>query len=594
MGVLGEIPSGVSPSPDMMGAPGGVTPVEGGPSGGSGAPGGPQDDETCSEASFSSTEEPLSPEEKMAMAISLKDAGNKLFKEGNFSGALEKYKEGEKHLKKATGSEATAVSVQLSSNSCMCCLKLERWQQAIDAANRVLTTEPKNLKALYRRAIARSNLGYLSQAKEDLMAVIAVDSTNAEARKELAKLKEKILAAKAEDKKAYSGLFSRASGLYDDREAEREKKKKEEEAENARRKTEWQKEMEKRKEKGLEEEGFEEWLKKTKEAEEKEREQRQKEQAKRDTPLGGLKRRSTKEGSPSSSSNTTNSSSSVMEVDEEDAEIIKETKKMGYCYFRRNLTDEEKELNAQNRPTKITTAADEVSPHSEASSNRDASTHKTAEGKSISQWNAKGTTYEEKDVSPWARTRFAERLQEAHVLCGNGESASPEALLQACLKATEALGKDGATKTDDTAMQQLMKGCFTTKVETVSVGEVTGDAHLAVVRGTRRVFFDMKCSLQLSVKCSAAGPLSLPGRDTGAANAMKDGLGSYESKGTLTLPDVSSADGSGMSWLDGSSLSLATPPSALFKPMVDEAIMKFKESVAEKIQAFLDDCKALP
>ena len=67
-----------------------------------------------------------------------------------------------------------------------------------------------------------------------------------------------------------------------------------------------------------------------------------------DSPQGGLQRRNNK-GSSSSS----NSSSSMMEVDEEDAEIIKETKKMGYCYFRRDLTEEEKRLNAQNRPTKI-------------------------------------------------------------------------------------------------------------------------------------------------------------------------------------------------------------------------------------------------
>ena len=53
---------------------------------------------------------------------------------------------GVKHLKGATASEAIAVSVQLSSNSCMCCLKLQRWQQAIAAANEVLSKEPQNPK----------------------------------------------------------------------------------------------------------------------------------------------------------------------------------------------------------------------------------------------------------------------------------------------------------------------------------------------------------------------------------------------------------------------------------------------------------------
>ncbi|KAL8274431.1 hypothetical protein Esti_001591 [Eimeria stiedai] len=543
--------------------------------------GGPQDEDTCSESSFLSSDEALSAEETLAAAVSLKDAGNALFKEGKFSEALEKYQEGVKRLKRASGSEAIAVSVQLSSNSCMCCLKLERWQEAIETANKVLTKEPQNLKALYRRAIARGNLGRLQDAKDDLMEVLKVDRTNADARKELQRIKDKVQAAKAQDKKAYSGLFSRASGLYDDREAERERKKKEEEAEKARRRTEWEKEMQTRKEKGEEEEGFETWLSKTKEAEEKEREEKQKQQAKLESPTGGLKRRSSKDTKSSSSS------SSLMEVDDEDAAIIKETKKMGYCYFRRDMTEEEKKLNAQNRPTKISSET-LCSPQAETPTSRD---QDKVPAKSISQWNAKGTTYEEKDVSPWARTRFAERLSEASVSHGITEPSSADALIAACMKMSEALGKEGAQ--DEKAMEDVLKSCFSTKIETTSVDEVFGEAHLAVVRGTRRVFFDLKCQLHIQLNCSSAGPLSLPGGDDPKRGPLKD-LKGYQAKGTLMLPEVSSADGSGMSWLEGSSLHLDPPPPAFLKPMVDEAVKNFKESVADRIQAFLDDCKALP
>lgn len=38
------------------------------------------------------------------------------------------------------------------------------------------------------------------------------------------------------------------------------------------------------------------------------------------------------------------------------------------------------------------------------------------------------------DVSPWARTRFAERLQEASAECGGSTNASPEALLEVSSK----------------------------------------------------------------------------------------------------------------------------------------------------------------
>ncbi|CDJ42772.1 hypothetical protein ETH_00032030 [Eimeria tenella] len=242
---------GISPSPAPplpVGPPSGAPMDEEGQPGPSGGPPRtPRDEDTCSEASSMSTDELMSPAEKLQAAINLKDEGNALFKEGQYEQALERYKAGVKHVKGSQDSDAIAVSVQLSSNSCMCCLKLERWQQAITAANQVLATEPKNPKALYRRAVAKSNLGELSDAKDDLMAVIAIDKANAEARKELQKIREKIQAAKAEDKKAYSGLFSRASGLYDDREEARERRKKEEEAERARKRAEWEKDMAARK-----------------------------------------------------------------------------------------------------------------------------------------------------------------------------------------------------------------------------------------------------------------------------------------------------------------------------------------------------------
>ncbi|XP_026190725.1 sperm-associated antigen 1A [Cyclospora cayetanensis] len=480
MGSAEESSSGF-PSPDLVGPPGGALGEEGSPMEASGPPGGPHEEDTCSEVSSMSGDEPLSAEEKLAMAISLKDAGNALFKEGQYEQALQKYKEGGKRVKGSSSSEAIAVSVQLSSNSCMCCLKLEKWQEAVEAANGVLQKEPKNLKALYRRALAKSNLGSLSSARDDLMAVLAVDKANADARKELHKLREKIQAAKEGDKKVgFLGVHCRA-------------------------------------EKGESEEDFDTWLTRTKEAEEKEREEKQKQQAKSGTPLGGLKRRGSKDGGGSGSNN----SSSVMEVDEEDAAIINETKKM--------------------------------------------------------------------DVSPWARTRFAERLQEAAANCGSAGMPSPEALLEVCRKATEALGSGGVK--DEQAVQDVLKGCYSTKIETLNVQDVSGDAHLAVVRGSRRVFFDMKCSIKLKVSCSSAGPLALPGDDN---SVLKEGIGGYESKGTLTLPDVSSADGSGMSWLQGCSVSLSSAPSPLLKPLVDEALAMYKESVAEKIQAFLDDCKALP
>lgn len=173
---------------------------------------------------------------------------------------------------------------------------------------------------------------------------------------------------------------------------------------------------------------------------------------------------------------------------------------------------------------------------------------------------------------------------------GNTQPANSQELLAACMKATEALGKDGMK--GDKAMESFLKNCITTTIETSSVDDVSGDAHLAVVRGSRRVFFEMCCSIKFKILCSSiVAPPSPSGRKS---SGLKDVLGSYESKGTLKLSDVSSADSNGMSWLADSKLSLETPVPPLFQSVVEESFKKYKESVAEKIQAFLDDCKALP
>ena len=45
------------------------------------------------------------------------------------------------------------------SNLAACLLKLEMWDLASSAATRALVYDPKHIKALYRRALARKELG---------------------------------------------------------------------------------------------------------------------------------------------------------------------------------------------------------------------------------------------------------------------------------------------------------------------------------------------------------------------------------------------------------------------------------------------------
>ncbi|KAF0694671.1 Aste57867_14441 [Aphanomyces stellatus] len=68
----------------------------------------------------------------------------------------------------------------------------------------VLETEPRNIKALYRRALARSALGHHSAAKLDLEAIIAFEPSNPQANEALDKLRVQVAA------RTHHGTFNAA------------------------------------------------------------------------------------------------------------------------------------------------------------------------------------------------------------------------------------------------------------------------------------------------------------------------------------------------------------------------------------------------
>ena len=76
--------------------------------------------------------------------------GNDFFKQEKWGEAAEKYR--------AAALLGGPQPVYLS-NFAACLLKLEMWEVANSAASRALVYDPKHVKALYRRALARKELG---------------------------------------------------------------------------------------------------------------------------------------------------------------------------------------------------------------------------------------------------------------------------------------------------------------------------------------------------------------------------------------------------------------------------------------------------
>lgn len=170
----------------------------------------------------------MSPEEKQEKAKKRKADGTALFLEKRFREASSAYEDAaswafdDDSEGEGGGEEIPEDDKELYtscySNAAMCYVKTGSWTDAIKAASKVLAVEgyENNLKALYRRGLAKLNLGSLKEAKADLMAAYKVDNKNKDVRKALAKLKEKHAEAKKKEKNAFGGMFGKVS-MYDDK-----------------------------------------------------------------------------------------------------------------------------------------------------------------------------------------------------------------------------------------------------------------------------------------------------------------------------------------------------------------------------------------
>jgi len=189
-------------------------------------------------------------DEKMDKAHEIKDQGNKLYKEGKFSDAVDKYEEAASlfHycystdpgwrknnrgidddvlvLVDDTGSDADEKN-QIIKLRLQCCLnlaqskiKLAKFDEAVIASTSALEWEPDNIKALYRRAEARvrpsSATAYDHDcAIKDLNKASQLDPEDKVVSSLLKTLREDRRQQRAKDKGTFEGMFDRGE-IYDE------------------------------------------------------------------------------------------------------------------------------------------------------------------------------------------------------------------------------------------------------------------------------------------------------------------------------------------------------------------------------------------
>jgi tetratricopeptide (TPR) repeat protein len=168
----------------------------------------------------------MTPEERLEKATKLKEHGTSEFTSGSPTTAAELYKKAAELVDEDEDDEPLPdqekdMYIKCWGNAAMCYVKTSSWSDVIYCCNKVLNRCPEeansNIKVVYRRGLAKLNVGELKDAKTDLMAAYGMDNKNKDVRKAIDDLKTRMADARKKEKETFGGIFGKAS-LYDEKE----------------------------------------------------------------------------------------------------------------------------------------------------------------------------------------------------------------------------------------------------------------------------------------------------------------------------------------------------------------------------------------
>jgi len=157
----------------------------------------------------------------LKIASDCKEYGNKAFKAGDLSVALDKYQKGLRYLNEEpdldgesdeTKDKLSALRISLNSNSALMNMKLGAWDETVRAADSALAiatiSDKDKAKALYRKGFALVRLKDEDGAIESLEAAKKLAPEDAAVVNELAAVKKAAAARLAKEKAAYKKFFA--------------------------------------------------------------------------------------------------------------------------------------------------------------------------------------------------------------------------------------------------------------------------------------------------------------------------------------------------------------------------------------------------
>eukprot|EP00760_Papus_ankaliazontas_P017214 PhM_4_TR17070/c0_g1_i1/m.87207/K09571/FKBP4_5; FK506-binding protein 4/5 len=172
-----------------------------------------------------STEESV--EDKIKAAQTRREQGNAYFKAGKLVAAAQKYNrslefldcaEGRMELDEEDGKKRKrevdiTMRVPVLNNLSQVALMNNDLKDAIGHANKCLVIDANNAKALFRRGKANALLNEPEAAQSDFRAIVAMDASNEEAKRELAAVAAKVEEEKRRQKQRFGNMFERMAKM---------------------------------------------------------------------------------------------------------------------------------------------------------------------------------------------------------------------------------------------------------------------------------------------------------------------------------------------------------------------------------------------
>ncbi|KAK9288931.1 hypothetical protein L1049_017402 [Liquidambar formosana] len=161
----------------------------------------------------------MNTQEKIEASGKKKEEGNALFKSGKYERASRRYEKAVKFIEYDSSfaeeekQQAKVLKVICNLNNAACKLKLKDYKEAVKLCTKVLESDSRNVKALYRRAQAYIQLVDLDLAELDIKKALEIDPDNRDVKLEYKVLKEKVKEYNRRDAKFYGNIFAKMNKL---------------------------------------------------------------------------------------------------------------------------------------------------------------------------------------------------------------------------------------------------------------------------------------------------------------------------------------------------------------------------------------------